>query len=167
MSAQGDSFSENEDDPAVFESSGSEWDEVTEKKRNKRRTSQRLSKKPRVAMTQSSDSEEDEGERKTKPKNGVNRKQKGSTNTKSSAANKIIPANESASYTPGSFVIAKKDAQSGDMSNPPCIWKIDGKALLQKYEPFKQDDQVRHRNTSIIFFSTQDGLPWIKTCTHL
>jgi len=32
--------------------------------------------------------------------------------------------------------------------NPP-VWKIDGKALLQKYIPFKQDDKILYKNTSV------------------
>jgi len=33
--------------------------------------------------------------------------------------------------------------------NPP-VWKIDGKALLQKYVPFKQDGKVLYKNTSVV-----------------
>lgn len=33
--------------------------------------------------------------------------------------------------------------------NPP-VWKIDGKALLQKYIPFKQDGKVLYKNTSVV-----------------
>lgn len=33
--------------------------------------------------------------------------------------------------------------------NPP-VWKIDGKALLQKYVPFKQDDKILYKNTSVV-----------------
>lgn len=43
----------------------------------------------------------------------------------------------------------KKDAQVGDPSKHPCIWRIDGKALLQKYEAFDEDGKVRHKNTSM------------------
>lgn len=52
----------------------------------------------------------------------------------------------------GSFLVAKKDAQTGDPLKHPCIWKIDGKALLQKYEPFEEEGKIRHRNTSIVRF---------------
>lgn len=56
----------------------------------------------------------------------------------------------------GSFLILKKDAQSGDPLKHPCIWKIDGKALLQKFEPFEEDGKIKHRNTSIV----RIGLNW-------
>lgn len=44
----------------------------------------------------------------------------------------------------------KKDVQTGDPSKHPCIWRIDGKALLQKYEPFEDDGKIKHKNTSIV-----------------
>ncbi|KAK9686152.1 hypothetical protein QE152_g37394 [Popillia japonica] len=163
-------YSDNEDDPPVYESSGDEWDESMEleKKRNRRRTSQRLSKKPRIAHVDTSDSEEEYIE---KPNNGINRKTKKSP-VKISATNKtttitatattttttvspITPDKQATNspfqhnYTTGSFVVNKKDAQQGSSTNPPCIWKIDGKALLQKFEPFEEDGKVRHRNTSV------------------
>lgn len=50
----------------------------------------------------------------------------------------------------GSFVILKKDAAGEDPSKHPVIWRIDGKALLQKYEAFDEDDKVLHKNTSIV-----------------
>lgn len=52
-------------------------------------------------------------------------------------------------YATGSFVILKKDAAGEDPSKHPVIWRIDGKALLQKYEAFDEDDKVLHKNTSI------------------
>lgn len=33
--------------------------------------------------------------------------------------------------------------------NPP-VWKIDGKALLQKYVPFKQEGKILYKNTSVV-----------------
>lgn len=47
-------------------------------------------------------------------------------------------------------MILKKDAQVGDPAKHPCIWRIDGKALLQKYEAYDEDGKVRHKNTSIV-----------------
>ncbi|KAJ8922267.1 hypothetical protein NQ315_004205 [Exocentrus adspersus] len=187
-------YSENEDDPEVYESSGDEWNSETEKKTNNRRSSQRLSKKPRVAVVEdestseealSSDESSDEDRKRRKPKNGMNKKQKGSnnettTNSTSNSSNanntnsnttspssdsgkpaqaqpisrgihrKFIPKTIfSEDYATGSFVIQKKDAQVGDPAKHPCIWRIDGKALLQKYEAFDEDGKVRHKNTSI------------------
>lgn len=192
-------FSENEDDPEVYESSGDEWNSSSEKKTNNRRSSQRLSKKPRIIVEEESSSEEEEEEsdeessdeepKRKKSKNGWNKKQQkvnttnssvnstaNATNTttntnsapssESSDSSKPVPAVSvpvsrgihrkfipktiySEDYATGSFVILKKDAQVGDPSKHPCIWRIDGKALLQKYEAFDEDGKVRHKNTSV------------------
>lgn len=32
----------------------------------------------------------------------------------------------------------------------PHVWKIDGKALLQKYIPFEQDGKTLYKNTSVV-----------------
>ncbi|XP_022180724.1 nucleolin-like [Myzus persicae] len=49
-------------------------------------------------------------------------------------------------FTSGAFVVLKTDMLG--KGNPP-VWKIDGKALLQKYIPFKQDGKVLYKNTSV------------------
>lgn len=49
-------------------------------------------------------------------------------------------------FTSGAFVVLKTDMLG--KGNPP-VWKIDGKALLQKYVPFKQDGKVLYKNTSV------------------
>ncbi|PSN57695.1 hypothetical protein C0J52_00318 [Blattella germanica] len=48
-------------------------------------------------------------------------------------------------FQSGAFVVLKTDFQNG--GDPP-IWKIDGKALLQKYIPFEQDGKTLYKNTS-------------------
>ncbi|KAL4132452.1 hypothetical protein QTP88_009596 [Uroleucon formosanum] len=50
-------------------------------------------------------------------------------------------------FTSGAFVVLKTDMIG--KGNPP-VWKIDGKALLQKYIPFKQDGKVLYKNTSVV-----------------
>ncbi|KAJ8686878.1 hypothetical protein QAD02_022672 [Eretmocerus hayati] len=48
-------------------------------------------------------------------------------------------------FTSGAFVVAKADI-TGDKD--PTLWRIDGKALLQKYLPFKEDGKTLYKSTS-------------------
>jgi len=104
--------------------------------------------------------DDDEDDPKGK-KNGVGKKKKKEnvaqittqthTTTAADGTKKVttVKVISSGDYSTGSFVILKKDAQVGDKKKQPCIWRIDGKALLQKYEPLTEDGKVKHKNTSI------------------
>ncbi|KAK0162993.1 hypothetical protein PV327_006711 [Microctonus hyperodae] len=48
-------------------------------------------------------------------------------------------------YTSGAFVVAKADVGG---NNDPTLWRIDGKALLQKYLPFKTEGKTLYKSTS-------------------
>ncbi|XP_043285388.1 nucleolin-like [Venturia canescens] len=48
-------------------------------------------------------------------------------------------------YTSGAFVVAKADVGG---STDPTLWRIDGKALLQKYLPFKEEGKTLYKSTS-------------------
>lgn len=48
----------------------------------------------------------------------------------------------------GAFVIAKCDMNNGDTE--PTLWRIDGKALLQKYLPVKEDGKTLYKSTSTV-----------------
>ncbi|RZC32418.1 uncharacterized protein BDFB_001859, partial [Asbolus verrucosus] len=117
-------------------------------KRRSSRRSTRTSKKPRIKRDSStSDSEFDDP--KPRKKNGVNKKQK-IDNSSPPPVKKTVPKTiNSKDYSTGSFLILKKDAQVGDPNKHPCIWRVDGKALLQKYEPFEDEGKIRHRTTSV------------------
>lgn len=67
----------------------------------------------------------------------------------------------------GSFVLAKadlvsnksksssKDKSDVESSSYPTLWRIDGKALLQKFLPFEEDGKVLYKSTttvSILYF---------------
>ena len=51
-------------------------------------------------------------------------------------------------------MVLKTDFQTKE--NPP-IWKIDGKALLQKYIPFEKDGKTLYKNTSTYSGWTQSN----------
>lgn len=48
----------------------------------------------------------------------------------------------------GAFIVLKTEADK-ETDDPP-LWKIDGKALLQKYIPFEQDGKTLYKNTSVV-----------------
>lgn len=62
----------------------------------------------------------------------------------------------------GSFVLAKADlgpnksktsnkGKSDVESSPhPTLWRIDGKALLQKFLPFEEDGKVLYKSTTTV-----------------
>lgn len=48
-------------------------------------------------------------------------------------------------FTSGAFVVAKGDIGG---NTEPTLWRIDGKALLQKFLPFKEDGKTLYKSTS-------------------
>ncbi|XP_060520458.1 VID27-like protein [Cylas formicarius] len=147
-------------DESVSESEESEEissdEEQNEKKRKVKKQIKASPKKQKVI------NESDQSNDKTEDNNSKKESEIASTDSDSSrnatavsnvgraVPRKFVPKTIfSEDYATGSFVILKKDAQVGDPSKHPCIWRIDGKALLQKYEAFDEDDKVRHKNTSI------------------
>jgi len=65
----------------------------------------------------------------------------------------------------GSFVLAKADLESNknkednlsskgksdvESSTYPTLWRIDGKALLQKFLPFEEDGKVLYKSTTTV-----------------
>lgn len=71
----------------------------------------------------------------------------------------------------GSFVLAKADLVSNknktsskgksdvESSPYPTLWRIDGKALLQKFLPFEEDGKVLYKSTttvSTLFFRNKN-----------
>ncbi|KAF7270929.1 uncharacterized protein LOC143198790 [Rhynchophorus ferrugineus] len=149
-------FNESEDN-----SDESSTEESKNIKNRKRPVGRPPAKKKKV--THDSDVSVDTSSNHSQEGNGlkkVNSKEKEVTSTDSDSRTainsskgghrKFIPRTiYSDNFATGSFVILKQDAQNIDQNKHPCIWRIDGKALLQKYEAFDEDDKIRHKNTSV------------------
>lgn len=69
------------------------------------------------------------------------------TGTTTTAESGSPTVKASKDFTSGAFVVLKNDFINS--ATDPPIWKIDGKALLQKYVPFVQDGKTLYKNTSV------------------
>ncbi|KAK6630993.1 hypothetical protein RUM44_003165 [Polyplax serrata] len=130
------------DEPEEFEESGSDWDPDEEEPGNKRKAKSKLSQRKvtsvrrKKAKKQDQDDESDDNDDS----------EQDSTKSKLFVANgTTIPNISVKGFTNGSFVVLKADFESKDY---PPLWKIDGKALLQKYIPFEQGNKTLYKNTS-------------------
>nr|CAI5849204.1 unnamed protein product [Callosobruchus analis] len=141
-------------------SEGEEEDENSEgdpppKKKSKNGTNKKAKPKEKAAANSAGseedaeeEEEEDIDEEEEEEEDEDEEEDEGSAEENTKGRKTVPKTINSAEYEPGSFVILRKDAQV-EPSKHPNIWRIDGKALLQKYEAFDEDGKVRHRNTSI------------------
>ncbi|KAK4886206.1 hypothetical protein RN001_002477 [Aquatica leii] len=67
--------------------------------------------------------------------------------------NSIVNASDDNPFKTGEFVAIKGEL---DVEWPP-IWRVDGKTLLQKYEPFEKNGQTLYRNISTYTSWTPDS----------
>ncbi|CAG9836686.1 unnamed protein product [Diabrotica balteata] len=65
-------------------------------------------------------------------------------NIAASLQNSIPSANDDEPFKAGDFVVIKAELNE----EWPAIWRVDGKTLLQKYEPFEQNGVTLYRNIS-------------------
>ncbi|XP_075224883.1 uncharacterized protein LOC142326342 isoform X2 [Lycorma delicatula] len=119
-----------------------ESEEETRKRRSKQKKGRQV-KRARVTSTtnENSDSQQGDGENKSVTNSD-------SEPTSTTTSNSVTKHSKEFSnlFQSGSFVVLKTDfASDGD----PPLWKIDGKALLQKYIPFEQDGKTYYKNTSV------------------
>ncbi|KAI4463363.1 hypothetical protein MML48_4g00006404 [Holotrichia oblita] len=71
--------------------------------------------------------------------------QSNESNTGHSLTQKNLPTmSDDNFFKPGEFVVIKSELSE----EWPAIWRVDGKTLLQKYEPFEQNGQTLYRNIS-------------------
>ncbi|XP_050303232.1 atrophin-1 isoform X2 [Anthonomus grandis grandis] len=65
-------------------------------------------------------------------------------NIAASMQNNLIAVNDDNPFKTGEFVAIKSEL----IQEWPAIWRVDGKTLLQKYEPFEQNGGTLYRNIS-------------------
>ncbi|KAJ8977268.1 hypothetical protein NQ317_003970, partial [Molorchus minor] len=66
----------------------------------------------------------------------------------------ILPINDDGPFKPGEFVVIKSELKQ----EWPAIWRVDGKTLLQKYEPFEQNGMTLYRNISSMIVNVYEGI---------
>ncbi|EFA02073.1 nuclear receptor coactivator 6 [Tribolium castaneum] len=64
-------------------------------------------------------------------------------NIAASLSNNVV-TNDDNPFKPGEFVVIRSELSQ----DWPAIWRVDGKTLLQKYEPFEQNGVTLYRNIS-------------------
>ncbi|RZC32892.1 uncharacterized protein BDFB_003340 [Asbolus verrucosus] len=65
-------------------------------------------------------------------------------NIAASLPNNTLIVNDDNPFKPGEFVVIRSELNQ----DWPAIWRVDGKTLLQKYEPFEQNGLTLYRNIS-------------------
>ncbi|XP_044255617.1 uncharacterized protein LOC123005750 [Tribolium madens] len=65
-------------------------------------------------------------------------------NIAASLSNNSLITNDDNPFKPGEFVVIRSELSQ----DWPAIWRVDGKTLLQKYEPFEQNGVTLYRNIS-------------------
>lgn len=130
-SSDEDDLSDEDEDEDDFDS-----EEESRKRRNRnQKRSRKPVKRARVTSTtnENSDSQQGDGDK--------------SLNNSDSEPSCTVPNSKfGKEFSSGSFVVLKTDL---DGDNDPPLWKIDGKALLQKYIPFEQEGKIYYKNTSV------------------
>ncbi|XP_050432029.1 nucleolin-like [Adelges cooleyi] len=116
---------------------------LPKKKRGPKPKTQTPSKRGRAARKSKKEEEEPEEEEEIEDEEELDEDDEEEEEEELNQGPNAKPAKE---FTSGAFVVLKTD-MIGE-GNPP-VWKIDGKALLQKYIPFEQDGKTLYKNTSV------------------
>lgn len=141
-------LSESEDNPEILDTSDEEWEATDESKKPTRRNLRtRRAKKPKIENSDdSSSSNSDEGD--TNNISNTNRSspdRSGGESQESNTSFKVHTSNDG--FTTGEFVVNKKDINNEGKNKPKCIWRVDGKSLLQKFLPFEENDETLYKST--------------------
>lgn len=101
-------------------------------------------KKKVVEEPEDDEDEEDEDEEDLDDEENVEEEEEEEEDENAGAPGSTPPKE----FTNGAFVVLKTDFEN---EGEPIIWKIDGKALLQKYVPFKDEESSKtlYKNTSV------------------
>ncbi|VVC86727.1 uncharacterized protein LOC126965106 isoform X1 [Leptidea sinapis] len=161
-----DSGSEGGGEPEEFQDSGEDWtpdaDSVNEpsvrgRKRTTKATLNNSKKKRKNSTSDESegegeeDEEGDDDEAELDEEEGSDDEKNGSDGNKSdSSQSKDIPKH----FHSGNFVLLKSDVKwDGDKITTKLdelnLWKIDGKALLQKFIPMESNGKILHKCTCV------------------
>lgn len=157
--------SEVADEPEEFQDSGEDWTPDTDtpeqparggRKRGPKSAVNNAKKKRKNSSSDDSelepeDEEDEEEEGEVEDEEGSDDEKNGSDGNKSdSSQSKDVPKH----YHSGNFVLLKSDVKwDGDTVtsklNELNLWKIDGKALLQKYIPMESNGKTLHKCTCV------------------
>ncbi|XP_050664527.1 clumping factor B-like isoform X2 [Leptidea sinapis] len=160
-----DSGSEGGGEPEEFQDSGEDWTpdadsnepSVRGRKRTTKATLNNSKKKRKNSTSDESegegeeDEEGDDDEAELDEEEGSDDEKNGSDGNKSdSSQSKDIPKH----FHSGNFVLLKSDVKwDGDKITTKLdelnLWKIDGKALLQKFIPMESNGKILHKCTCV------------------
>jgi hypothetical protein len=143
-------FQDSDSDPAWTPQAKEDGEEIIPISKKSRKSGSKKKRNLITAAAQGAGIQEIDGY----VSDGNNKKNKGSKNKNApptledniaaSLSNNTLIANDENPFKPGDFVVIRSELSQ----DWPAIWRVDGKTLLQKYEPFEQNGSTLYRNIS-------------------